>query len=71
MKRSVVSNALDGLFAKVRAAALGVVLVASFAAPGVASVAQSSSFTAHTTTLSGVAMVHRNPECGGGGIPCD
>jgi hypothetical protein len=75
--RSRVASALDGLFAKsasvgarVRDVVFGAVLVASFVAPGAASVAQGSALAARVTAQPGVVMVHPNPECSGAGIPC-
>ncbi len=55
---------------KTRSVVLGAVLLASFAAPAAAGATAGVSVASHATALPGVAMVHPNPECGGGLIPC-
>ena len=77
MARSTGASALTGRFgmaksisAKVRGIVLGAVLLASFVAPAAAGATQGVSVASHATALPGMAMVHRNPECGGGLFPC-
>ncbi len=73
MAQSTGASALTGLFGmaksisvKVRGVVLGAVLLASFVAPAAASATAGVSVASHATTLPGMAMVHRYPECGGG-----